>query len=243
MTICSKVRQEKSKYVDCDYCAMQPVCLPLKTGKTEIAIMNSYLSKHNTIKASNTLFEENEPVSTIYSVCSGCFKLTTISPEGKESVIGFRFPGEIIAEDVIHASHYRYNAVAIGNSSVCIIDVTELKECGKLIPELLLNIIALLSKQNSTLREEFTSVVAKKTAESLLAAFIINMLQRNSPHQETITKLHLPVGRDVIANHLGFRRETLSRILSKFQQQGLLSIKAKDIDIFDLVALKKIANS
>ena len=91
------------------------------------------------------------------------------------------------------------------------------------------------------LRKEFTSVVAKNTTESLLAAFIINMLQRNSPHQKTITTLHLPVGRNIIANHLGFRRETLSRLLSRFQQKGLLTIQTKDIHVLDLVALEKIA--
>ena len=67
------------------------------------------------------------------------------------------------------------------------------------------------------------------------------MLKRNAQYQESETKLHLPVGRDVIANHLGFRRETLSRIFSKFQQKGLLTIHAKDMEILDLDGLKAIA--
>jgi CRP/FNR family transcriptional regulator len=220
---------------------MQPVCVPLKAGQTEISIMDSYLSKQNIVTISTPLFREEEIAGAIYAVCSGSFKLTETSPEGKEKVIGFRFPGELIGEDAIHTQHYNYNAVAVGNTTVCRVDIKELNECGKLMPELQLSLISLLSKQNSMLREEFTSVVAKHTAESLLAAFILNMLKRNAQHQESETKLHLPVGRDVIANHLGFRRETLSRIFSKFQQQNLLIIQAKDIEILNLAGLQKIA--
>jgi len=220
---------------------MQPICLPLKAGKTEISIMDSYLSKRNIVHVATPLFQEKEPADAIYAVCSGSFKLTETSPESKEKVIGFRFPGELVGEDAIHTQYYNYNAVAIGNTSVCKIDLKELNECGKLMPELQLNLIALLSKQNSMLREEFTSVVAKHTAESLLAAFILNMLKRNAQYQKSETQLHLPIGRDVIANHLGFRRETLSRIFSKFQHKGLLSIHAKDIEFLDLDGLKNIA--
>ena len=241
MTICIKVKQPNTKYIDCDSCSMQPVCLPLKAGKTEVSIMDSYLSKRNIVTISTPLFQEKEAASAIYAVCCGSFKLTETSPEGKEKVIGFRFPGELIGEDAIHTEHYNYNAVAVGNTTVCRVDLDELKECGKLMPELQLSLISLLSKQNSMLREEFTSVVAKHTAESLLAAFILNMLKRNAQYQETESKLHLPVGRDVIANHLGFRRETLSRIFSKFQQKGLLSIQAKDIEILDLPGLQGVA--
>ncbi len=243
MTTCIKVKQPNTKYIDCDNCSMQPICLPLKAGKTEVSIMDSYLSKRNIVNISAPLFQENENADAIYAVCSGSFKLTETSPERREKVIGFRFPGELIGEDAIHTKHYNYNAVAVGNTSVCKIDLAELNACGKLMPELQLNLISLLSKQNSMLREEFTSVVAKHTAESLLAAFILNMVKRNAQYQDSETKLHLPVGRDVIANHLGFRRETLSRIFSKFQHKGLLSIHAKNLEILDLVGLKSIAYS
>lgn len=220
---------------------MQPVCVPLKAGKTEISIMDSYLSKRNIVTISKPLFNENESADAIYAICSGSFKLTETSPEGKEKVLGFRFPGELIGEDAIHTPNYNYSAVAIGNTTVCRVDLAELNECGKLLPELQLNLISLLSKQNAMLREEFSSVVAKHTAESLLAAFVLNMLKRNAQYQASATKMHLPVGREVIANHLGFRRETLSRIFSKFQQKGLLSISAKNIEILDLAGLKSIA--
>ena len=47
MTTCIKVKQPNTKYIDCDNCSMQPVCIPLKAGKSEISIMDSYLSKRN----------------------------------------------------------------------------------------------------------------------------------------------------------------------------------------------------
>ena len=241
MTIGIKTEKANTKCVDYDHCSMQPICAPLKAGKTEVSIMDSYLSKHSIVNISTPLFHENEPGDAIYAVCSGSFKLTERSAEGKDKVIGFRFPGELIGEDAIHSRHYNYNAVAVGHTKVCRVDLTELNAYGKLMPELQLSLISLLSKQNSMLREELTSVVAKHTAESLLAAFVLNMFKRNALSQASETKLHLPFGRDIIANHLGFRRETLNQIFSKFQQNKLLSIHAKDIEILDLAELKAIA--
>lgn len=241
MTTCIKVKQPNTKYIDCAHCSMQPICLPLKAGKTSVSIMDSYLSKRNIVNISTPLFKMQDAADAIYAVCSGSFKLTETSPEGKERVIGFRFPGELIGEDAIHTETHKYNAIAIGNTTVCRVDLAELIECGKLVPELQFNLILLLSRQNAMLREEFSSVVAKHTAESLLAAFILNMLKRNAHYQESAVKLHLPVGRDVIANHLGFRRETLSRIFSKFQHKGLLAIQAKNIEILNLEKLEDVA--
>lgn len=240
MTASIKVKQI-TKFVDCDDCAMQPVCVPVKAGNTEISLMETYLSKRNVVTNTETLFQELEPLSAIYAVCSGSFKLTEKTQDGKEKVIGFRFPGELVGEDAIHDQQYNYNAVAVGNASVCKVELEELLACGKMIPEIQFSLIKLLSKQNAMLREEFTSVVAKHTAESLLAAFVLNMIKRNEQYQETNNKFHLPVGRDVIANHLGFRRETLSRIFSKFQNNGWISIHAKNIEILDLNALENVA--
>lgn len=240
MSASIKVKQV-TNFVDCDNCAMQPVCVPVKAGKTEISLMESYLSKRNMIANSEALFEAFEPLTAIYAVCSGSFKLTEITKEGKEKIIGFRFPGELIGEDAIHSQQYNYNAISVGNASVCKVKLEELFACGKMIPEIQLNLIKLLSKQNAMLREEFTSVVAKHTAESLLAAFVLNMIKRNEEYLDTTTKFHLPVGRDVIANHLGFRRETLSRIFSKFQQNGWITIHAKNIEILNMPALQSIA--
>jgi CRP/FNR family transcriptional regulator len=241
MTTVDKKSPTKATFVKCEDCAMQPLCVPVKLCNGSFSLMDNYLSKRNAISNSHSLFTENEPLSAIYAVCSGSFKLTEAKEDGSEKVIGFRFPGELIGEDAIHTQEYRYNAISVGNSSFCKINVKELLACGTSVPELQMSLIRLLSKQNAMLREEFTSVVAKHTAESLLAAFILNLIGRNSQYQGTELMLQLPVGRDVIANHLGFRRETLSRIFSKFQQNNWITIKSKKIEILDLAALQNLA--
>ena len=126
MTTCIKAKQENTHYIDCAHCSMQPVCLPLKADKTQISIMDSYLSKRNIVTISKPLFIENQDADAIYAICAGSFKLTETSPQGHEKVIGFRFPGELIGEDAIHTQNYNYNAVAIGNTTVCRVDLAEL---------------------------------------------------------------------------------------------------------------------
>lgn len=239
----NKSSHKKNTYVKCDNCGMQPVCQPVKAGRSKITLTDSYLSRRNVIANTLALFTEQEPLSSIYAVCSGSFKLTETKDDGSEKVIGFRFPGELVGEDAIHKQAYCYNAIAVGNASVCQVDINELLACGSKLPDLQLNLIKLLSKQNAMLRNEFTTVVAKHSAESLLASFLLNIIERNAQYQGSATMIHLPVGRDIIANHLGFRRETLSRIFSKFQQNNWVSIHAKNIEIVDMAALKQLAHN
>lgn len=61
MTICDKfdVQRDKKKSnncISCNHCSMQVICLPLKSGNTEISIMDNYLSKQSSIDISENLF-------------------------------------------------------------------------------------------------------------------------------------------------------------------------------------------
>jgi len=256
MTLPSKSKNKApSRFVDCKNCSMQAICQPIGSEDQSIDLSNNYLTKRIEISAEQNasqhlnqaagakLFEQAKPLTAIFAVCSGTFKLTQKNEEGIEKVIGFRFPGELIAEDALFLESYNYSAVALGDNSVCEVFVEKLSACSKLAPQLQLNLIRLLTKQSYQQQCNSQALVGKKSAESLLAAFLLNICQRNAKHSGNSAKLSLTISRHDIACFLGMRRETLSRLLSKLQQEQLIKISGKQLSLLAIDTLRQLANN
>ena len=187
---------------------MESVCIPISAGANQCDISDSYLTKRVHSTVGGKLFTKGKGISSIYSVCSGAFKLTDIAEGGGEKVLGFKFPGELIGEDSLHPQDYGYNAVAIANSSVCKISVNELIFCSNVVPDLQLSLVKLLTRQGFSNRHEFQALISKKSADSLLAAFLLNVHERKLEHggyafDEEKRMVNLNMSRDNIANFLG----------------------------------------
>jgi CRP/FNR family transcriptional regulator len=221
---------------------MEPICTPVETEKTPLNFSDNYLSKKVSSTVNELLFKQDQALTEIYAVCSGSYKLTQRNSLNEEKIIGFRFPGELIGEDAIHPKMYAYNAIALSESSVCKVNIENFKACSQVVPDLQLSLIDLLTKQSAMSQGQFQSFIAKKTAESLIAAFILNIIQRKSAYDNQNGEVNLTISRDNIANFLGLRRETLSRTISKFQKEGFIKQSGKQLSIVNEDELLALAN-
>jgi len=235
-------KKDKNNYVECDDCSMNSVCRPLSTVKQSINLSESYLQRRITTKANDVLFNQSTPLTSIYAVSSGTFKLCRQTDDSTENIIGLRFPGELIGEDALFLKTYNYTAIAVGDGSVCKVSVEQMTSCGKLIPEVQNNLIELLSRQSYVRQRNFQAYIGKKSADSLLAAFLLNVIERNASYTGSNNSIELPVNRNDIANFLGLRRETLSRVFSKFQKEQFIQVEGKRIELIEQGKLSKLAD-
>jgi len=219
-----KSKSDQVKYVECNDCSMNSVCQPVTTVNQSINLSDSYLHKRI---ARKVLFQQSTPLTDIYAVTSGAYKLCQKTEDGEENVIGLRFPGELIGEDALYLQTYNYTAIAVSDSSVCKVSVEQMTSCGKLVPEIQQNFINLLSRQSYVRQRNFQAYIGKKSADSLLAAFLLNIIERNVDYTGNLDFIELPVNRNDVANFLGLRRETLSRVFSKFQKEQLIQVEGK----------------
>jgi CRP/FNR family transcriptional regulator len=80
-------------------------------------------------------------------------------------------------------------------------------------------------------------------AEERLAAFLLNLTQRLQARGFSHSALVLRMTREEIGSYLGLKLETVSRTFSKFQDDGLLEVKQRDIRILDQGALQQVVNA
>lgn len=242
ITVPSQPKSKKSQinYVKCDDCSMNSLCQPVTTINQSIDLSDSYLHKRFVKKI---LFEQFSPLTDIYAVTSGVYKLTQKMDDDEENIIGLRFPGELVGEDALYLKEYNYTAVAVGESSVCKVSVDQVTSCGKLIPEIKQNFIDLLSRQSYVRQKNFQAYIGKKSADSLLASFLLNIVERNAIYTGESDSIDLPISRNDVANFLGLRRETLSRVFSKFQKEQLIGVESKKIHLLEREKLSKLADN
>ena len=78
-------------------------------------------------------------------------------------------------------------------------------------------------------------------AEERLAVFLLNLSKRYQRRGYSPTEFVLRMTREEIGSYLGLKLETVSRLFSRFQEEGLLQVQGREVKLFDLPALKQLA--
>jgi CRP/FNR family transcriptional regulator len=80
-------------------------------------------------------------------------------------------------------------------------------------------------------------------AEERLAAFLLNLTQRLQARGFSASSLVLRMTREEIGSYLGLKLETVSRTFSKFQDDGLMEVKQRQLRILDQAGLQALVNN
>ena len=80
-------------------------------------------------------------------------------------------------------------------------------------------------------------------ADERLAAFLIALSRRYASQGFSATRLHLPMSRTDIANYLRLAPETVSRILRRFRDEGLVRVERREIDLLDRARLEDLSRN
>ncbi len=234
-------QKRDAQFVACDDCDMLKVCTPISIADKDFSLADALVKRRQPIKSGDHLFSEGEAFSHLFAITSGSFKLTTASDDGQELVIGFGLAGELLGQNAIHPGFHACNAVALEDASACAVPFTPLSSTASQIPSLMQNIQAMMNKECHDMHRQFTMLMARKNAEQRLAAFLLSLSLRRSERGFSGTQIQLAMSRDDIANFLGLRKETLSRLFTKLNLSGLITAKGKQIRLHDIDGLRLAA--
>ena len=72
--------------------------------------------------------------------------------------------------------------------------------------------------------------------------FLLNLAERYRRRGYSSTEYVLRMTREEIGSYLGLKLETVSRAFSKFQDDGLLEVRQRQIRVLDPQALQNLVN-
>jgi hypothetical protein len=90
--------------------------------------------------------------------------------------------------------------------------------------------------------QELLLLLGKHTAEERLAAFLLGLSQQFSKRNYSATDFYLAISRSDIGNYLGIAEETVCRIFSRLEDDGLISSECRHVKLNDLGRLQQVAN-
>jgi cAMP-binding proteins - catabolite gene activator and regulatory subunit of cAMP-dependent protein kinases len=75
--------------------------------------------------------------------------------------------------------------------------------------------------------QQMMLLLSKKTADERIATFLVNLSARFRARGYSANQFRLSMSRNEIGNYLGLAVETVSRVFTRFQQNGLIAPKAR----------------
>ncbi len=219
---------------------MNALCLPLEVAGKSIDLVEGILHRRKLVKKGETLFSSGDPFESFQCISSGSFKL--VVPDELRRVAGFCFSGELLDTGAMYAGIHCYDALALENSYVCAITRRSVEEISHQIPDFQGRIIKLMSEQLFHVNRLMTLLSGRRNADERLAAFLASISTRFQEHGFPAEQFRLSMMRDDIASYLGLAKDTVSRVLTRFHQQGLIVSSGRYFEITGADKLRKFAS-
>ena len=227
-----KVVSLKDIKVACQECSLNEICLPVGMGHSDLDRLDSIIERKRPMLRGDHLFRVGDPFQCLYAVRSGSLKTYATSEDGQEQVMGFHLPGELIGLDAIADSHHPLAAKALETTSICEIPFHDLETLSTQLPGLQRQLLRIMSKEIRD-DEQNMVILGQKSAEERLASFLIGLSNRFRRRGFSANQFNLSMSRSDIGNYLGLALETVSRLFTRFQNEGLLRVDRKHIELLD----------
>jgi CRP/FNR family transcriptional regulator len=230
----------ESRSVHCSDCALNPICLPPALADEDLDQLENIIGRNRPLPRGGILFRLGSRFEAIYAVRSGAIKTCSASANGEEQITSFYFPGEIVGLDSIGHQTYESTAIALESTAVCAIPFDALETLAQRHTTLNHHLFKLMS---SEIRSDHKTMqmVGKRPAEEKVATLLLSFAARYKRRNLCEDHIHLPMSRADIGNHLGLALETVSRILTHFQELGVISVNGKHITVLERKELFALA--
>lgn len=192
-------------------------------------------------KKGETIFKEGQRPFGIFCLFNGKIKLSKIGDDGKEHIIRLIKPGDLFGyRSILGADKYHASAVAIDEATVCFIPKEQFIELLDGDKNLTFEMIKILSEDLKNAELQMTHMARKPVRER--AAEAVLFIKETYGYEEDGQTINAIFSREDIANIVGTATETIIRLLSEFNREGIIQLQGKKIKIIDEKKLIFVAN-
>lgn len=190
------------------------------------------------LEAGEPLFAKNDPGNRFFLVKAGTIKLFLLAEDGQEHVMELIGREHLFAEAVMFmGGRYPVHAAALEPTRLIAFDADFFLGLLRHDADLCLALLAAMSRRVHGLVTEIDRLTLQTGAQRFAQYLLAQPAQKNA---DTRT-VRLPASKQTIASLLGIQPETLSRILSKLRDEGLIQINAETVVVLKPDALSRIS--
>ncbi len=223
----------------CTTCAFSQACLSEGMDKRALMDLHVLVEHVGPLHAGEHVFREGDAFEAIAAVRAGTVKTYVVDRDGHEQVLGFHLPGEVIGLDAIDGDRYPCNAVALDTVMLCRFSFPRISTLAARLPGLQQHLFRLMSRDIG----RASLLAGDYSADQRMAAFLIGLSRRLAARGFSPDRFQLTMARTDIANYLRLAPETVSRVLKRFQHDGLIHVDRRELELLGRKRLEDMAAS
>jgi CRP/FNR family transcriptional regulator len=224
----------------CLGCNLRRICMPLDLDDPDAkALFEKLVASRLRLHKGDVLFRTGDRFTALYAIRVGSCKTVALSDDGDEQVTGLHLPGEIIGVEGLGNDVHAAQAVALEDTEFCVLPFERIEALAQRDTGFRRRLYRLLS--SAILRERNASLMlGTMRAEQRLATFLLDLSSRYQVRGYSATEFVLRMTREEIGSHLGLKLETVSRLFSRFAEEGLIEVQGRAIKLCDRIGLQHL---
>jgi CRP-like cAMP-binding protein len=191
--------------------------------------------------AGETFFQQGDPASGFFVVQTGTVKLTQLTPEGHQVVLRLLHAGDAFGGvSAFGGGPYPITAEAVT-------DVSAFEWPGPVMRSLMerhsvvaMNALRMVAARLHELDAQYRQLATEKV-ERRIARALVRLVQQSGRRVEGGVLIDLPLSREDIAQMTGTTLYTVSRLVSRWESDGMLDLGRQRIVVRNPHALMSIA--
>lgn len=175
------------------------------------------------------LFFQGDEAERLYVLLEGRLRLSQVTPEGQQVILRYVAPGEafgVVA--ALSGAKYPASAETVENSRIISWDQGTIRQAMTAIPEIALNALGILAKRIKEFQDRVRELSTERV-ERRIARALIRLARQVGRKTEEGLLIDLPLSRQDLAEMTGTTLYTVSRTLSQWESQGLISSRREQV--------------
>jgi CRP-like cAMP-binding protein len=195
-----------------------------------------------TARTGQWLARQGDPATTFYLIATGAMKIVQNTPEGQELIVRFVGAGDPFGGVVVleHAA-YPVSALAVEATTLHAWSAAELQALVSQFPSLSTNIMREMAAHMTDALTRVREVTTQRVGRRLAMTLVRLARQGGRAHEDGILLTHVLTQQE-LADLTGTTLYTVSRTLSKWKGDGILSSRARRLIIRSPKRLSALAD-
>jgi CRP-like cAMP-binding protein len=192
------------------------------------------------ISADERIYFEGDEADHLYLVAMGKVKLIRNTASGREVMLDILHGGEYFGTLTIFGGH-AHTETAIAQTDCCILQISsaDFESILSNYPEVTYKVLEAVSKR-LTESQEIVKHLSAYAVEQRIASALLRLAGKLGETRGQGVLIQLPLSRQDLAALTGSTTETVSRVMSRFTEDGLVKSGRKWVTIMDTKRLEEL---
>jgi len=208
---------------------------------SEAIVEINRLFEDRDVAAEQAIYFESDPANYLYIVAMGKVKLIRHAGSGREVLLDILRGGEYFGNLSV-LSGQGYSETAMAQTDCCILQISaqNFETILNRHPNVTMKVLKAVGERLER-SQEVVKQLSVYSADQRIAAALVRLAQKLGEQKQEGVLIQLPFSRQDLAAMTGTTVETVSRVMSRFSVEGLISTGRKWVSISDLGGLEAIA--